>query len=204
MTSQSEAAYIQPILVVTSEPQTFIEGLSVENVTTAPPSTSIELLTSNSRYIEVALRTPFSNVPIISESQLLQEYIELGDALQQLVELNAGDEWRIEQGVFDAACFVAAELKDYSFPAPHVFTHGPTSVVFTWKNDFNSLYLTISSDRMSALVSTAKIIGRRIDFPPFRLAAPKTALLPIEYTYSAEPISRFVSPTVNAPLRRVG
>ena len=49
------------------------------------------------------------------------------------------------------------------FPAPQVFNHGPKSVVFNWTNQAKSLYLTISSEKISALLSSPDRIHYRVD-----------------------------------------
>ena len=118
------------------------------------------------------LRTTFSSVPIVSNSELREEYQELGVALGELLAMDAGDEWRIEKPVYYVACHVAAELMDYQYPAPEVFTHGPKSVVFNWSNESTNLYLTVSADTLSALISTPQRIQRRIEFPTKQLFDP--------------------------------
>ena len=110
------------------------------------------------------LRGTLSSVPTIWQSELGKQYRELGEALNELSELQEGDEWKIEAPVYEVACDVASELMTLSYPAPSVFTHGPESVVFNWSYGTNNLYLTISSDSVSALISTPKRIERRLDF----------------------------------------
>lgn len=110
------------------------------------------------------LRMTFSSVPIVWQSEINQEYQELGEALGEMTQLDEGDEWKVDVVVYQVACQVAAELLANSFPAPRIFNHGPKSVVFNWSRGNNNLYLTISSDYISALVSSPERIKRRIEF----------------------------------------
>ena len=110
------------------------------------------------------LRQTFSNVPIISQSELSRSTKELGEALTEMIEFDEDEEWKIEAPVFHAARYVAALLRDRSYPAPRLFNHGPKSVVFNWSLGTDNLYLTVSADKMSALVSSPERIKRRIDY----------------------------------------
>lgn len=107
--------------------------------------------------------TTFSSASIASDLELIQKYQELGQALNEMTELEEGEEWRIDSPVYDAARYIASELMKMSLPAPRIFNHGPKSVVFNWSVGINNLYLTISADRMSALISTPERIQRRVD-----------------------------------------
>ena len=126
-------------------------GVDLECVTFWPPESRI-------------LRETFSSVPVFWQSELSQQYQELGEALSELKEIEEEDEWKIDTPVYDVACYVAVELMLDLRPAPHVFTHGSKSVVFNWTGVTKSLFLTISSDSVSALISTPKKIERRMDF----------------------------------------
>ena len=108
------------------------------------------------------LRTVVSSTFVLPSEQS-QEYMELGKALGEMVELADDDEWRIDKPVYATACYIAAELKFASIPAPRIFNHGPKSVVFNWTAEYNNVYFTISSDRISALASSPKRIEKRID-----------------------------------------
>lgn len=108
------------------------------------------------------LKMTFSSVPLVSQSEITQEYQELGEALGEMTHLKEGDEWKIDTVVYQVACQVAGELLANSFPAPRVLNHGQKSVVFNWSNGSNNLYLTVSSDHISALVSSPERIKRRI------------------------------------------
>ena len=110
------------------------------------------------------LRMTFSSVPIVWQSEINQEYQELGEALGEMTQLDEGDEWKVDVAVCQVACRVAAELLANSFPAPRIFSHGPKSLVFNWSRGNNNLYLTISSDYLSALLSSPERIKRRIEF----------------------------------------
>jgi len=90
--------------------------------------------------------------------------------------------------VYNAACYVAAGLMANSFPAPRIFTHGPKSVVFNWSNEVDNLYLTISADKISALISSPERIKRRIDYSANELMNPSLALSSIRAAYSEKPV----------------
>jgi len=94
----------------------------------------------------------------------MQEYHELGETLSEMTTLDEGDEWQLEAPVFNVACYVAAELMTNAFPAPQLFNHGPKSVVFNWSRGLDNLYLTVSSDRLSALISSPERIKRRVEY----------------------------------------
>jgi hypothetical protein len=124
-----------------------------------------------------------STVPVVWESDLLQEYRELGDALAELQQLDDDDEWKIDAPVYDAASNVAFVLMMNSLPAPQILHHGSDSVVFNWTNNANNLYLTISSDKMSALISSPERIKRRIEFSPQVLQNPIPAVRYLQWSY---------------------
>jgi hypothetical protein len=105
-----------------------------------------------------------SSTVVIGRSELSQQYLELGEALHKMVELDENDEWRIDEPVYVTASRIAAELMAVApYPAPHIFNHGPKSVVFNWLRETTNLYLTISSNRISALLSSPERIEQRID-----------------------------------------
>lgn len=123
------------------------------------------------------LKTYFSSVPAIWQWELGQGYRALGEALNELTALEIEDEWRIDTSVYDAASQVATQLMDNSFPAPHIFNHGPESVVFNWSHETDNLYLTISASKISALISSPERITQRIDFSANRSLNPSNLLL---------------------------
>lgn len=125
------------------------------------------------------LRIPVSSTGIIGRSELSQEYLELGKALSEMVELK-DDEWGIDEPVYATACSIAAELMAATYPAPRIFNHGPKSVVFNWLSETNNLYLTISSNRISALLSSRERIERRIDYSANQLLNPARLLSSIQ------------------------
>jgi hypothetical protein len=112
------------------------------------------------------LKDAFSGVPVIWQWELNHRYQELGEALSEMLALEEGDEWKIDASVFAAASYVAAMLRDnYAIAAPRIFNNGPEAVVFNWSDEINNnLYLTISSDAVSALISTPQRIAKRTDF----------------------------------------
>lgn len=162
-----------------------------------------ETATAGSQTQSVLLRTTFSSVPVIWKSELMREYQELGNALSEMNELEEGDEWKIDAAVYVAACYVAAGLMANSFPAPRVFTHGRKSVVFNWSKETDNLYLTVSADRASALVSSPERIERRVEWSTAELADPSTALSSIKAVCSADPL-RLLTGTVPDPHEIVG
>jgi len=120
------------------------------------------------------LRVPVTSAGIIGQAELSQDYLELGEALSEMVELEE-DEWRIDKSVYATACYIAAGLKAAHCQAPRIFNHGPKSVVFNWSVGTNNGYLTISSNRISTLASSPERIERRRDYPANQL--PNLALL---------------------------
>lgn len=142
----------------------------------------------------------FSSVAVLWNFELSQDYQELGDALSEMTEIDEDNEWQIDAPVLSAACFVATELMTESFPAPKVFSHGPKSVVFNWSQDGDNLYLTISADRISALISTPERIRRRADYSLNQLMGPSDALLSIRAAYLNRPVRRLLSGAVSNPL----
>jgi hypothetical protein len=106
-----------------------------------------------------------SSTDIIGRSEQIQEYLELGEALNEMVGLEEDDELKID--------------------AP-VFTHGPQSVVFNWSVGTNNLYLTISPNRISALRSSPERIERRVDYSLKQLANPALFLSFIESRHQGQ------------------
>jgi hypothetical protein len=127
------------------------------------------------------LKTYFSSVAVLEQWELSQNYQELGEALNEMAALEGADEWRIEPSVYHAASYVAAKLREDSVPAPQIFTHGPESVVFNWSDDNNdNLYLTISANEISALISSPERITQRIDYSASQFLNP-SHLLPFAH-----------------------
>jgi hypothetical protein len=142
-------------------------------------------------------RTIFSGAPVLWNSDLSQGYQELGEALGEITELDEDDDWRIDPPVYNAARYVASELMRMSFPAPRIFNHGPKSIVFNWSSGTNNLYLTISGDLMSALISSPERIQRRIDYAANQLIDSPLALFYIEAAYSGKPVERWVTGAIS-------
>jgi hypothetical protein len=164
--------YLQPVAVLaTNEPEADLDldvaasRNYIKRLDASIPLAAAEMVPMN----QVLMKT-FSSTPVIWDTQLVKEYQGLGEALTQMTELDEESKWGIERPVYEAACFVAAGLMINSFPAPRVFNHGPKSVVFNWTDtNSNNLYLTVSADRISALVSSPERIKRRLEFPTERL-----------------------------------
>jgi hypothetical protein len=154
---------------------------------------------------ETLIVTTFSSVPVIWESELRQqEYQELGAALSEMTKLEEGDEWKIDPPVYNAACYVAAGLMVHSFPAPHVFNHGTKSVVFNWSYGADNMYLTISAEHISALISSPERIKRRIEYSLNELMDPSVALPSIRAAYFKKPVKRLLTGAVSEPTEFVG
>ena len=167
--------------------------------TASVPSFGGNLSTSESWIV----RTSFSSVPVVWQSQMIEEYRDLGTALREMTELEQVDEWAIEAPVLAAALSVAAGLMANCYPAPRVFTHGPKSVVFNWPAGTNNLYLTISADKVSALISTPERITQRVDFLANEFLKP-SLLLPAIQSAHLDPQVRLLTGSVSDPLEIVG
>jgi hypothetical protein len=148
----------------------------------------------------LVLRDTFSSAPTILDLELTQKYQELGQALSEITELEEGEDWHIDPPVCYAARYVASELMRMSIPTPRIFNHGPRSVVFNWSIGVNNLYLTISADRMSALISSPERIQRRIDYSSSQMIDSPLALLYIESAYFGKPVERRITGTTSNPL----
>jgi len=154
---------------------------------------------------ETLVMNTFASVPVIWESELRQqEYQELGAALSEMTKLEEGDEWKIDPPVYNAACYVAAGLMANSFPAPRIFNHGAKSVVFNWSYGADNMYLTVSADHISALISAPEHIKRRIEYSINQLMDPSVALPSIRATYFRKPVQRLVTGTVSDSKEFVG
>ena len=133
--------------------------------------------TSGSTGIFVYRVVGLSRTPFATSREIYQDYGDLADALSEMIAIEEDDEWRIDAGVYNAASFVAAQLMRLSVPAPSVFNHGPKSVVFNWSRQDNSLYVTVSADRISVLISAPERITKRVEFSAKELANPTPLLL---------------------------
>ena len=165
--------------------------VSINRVVSGAVDVSIAPLSENQ-----LLTMTFSSVPIVWQSEVDQEYQELGEALREMTQFDEGDEWKIDTAVHQVACQVATALLAIPLPAPRVFNHGPKSVVFNWSGGNNNLYLTISSDFISALVSSPERIKRRIEFSTKDLLEPELMLRGLLSFRSEQPVvstSRAVS-----------
>jgi hypothetical protein len=134
------------------------------------------------------IKRSFSSVPVVSMAELAAEYGELGQALGEMATLGEDDEWWVESPVADVARCVAGELMNGGYPAPQLFTHGPKSLVFNWSRGSDNLYLTVSSDSISVLISTPQKIKRRINYPVQALANPERLFPAIESAYLERPV----------------
>jgi hypothetical protein len=90
-------------------------------------------------------------------------YRQLSETLDDLSSSSDDDEWHIDIDVYNTSIQVAAALCDKNIPAPHVFCHGPKSVVFDWHDGNHNLYLTIGKCRLWVAVSSASEITTRLE-----------------------------------------
>jgi hypothetical protein len=147
-----------------------------------------EAVTLPNTEVRLMMTTP-STMPSNPSAELERDYEALGDVLGTMSELESDDEWWVEAGVLTLAQCVAAKLKANAYPAPEILTHGPKSVVYNWTYDDNNVYLTISTERLSALVSSHERIERRIDMP-MKAALNTELLLPsLQYITQEEPVA---------------
>ena len=160
--------------------------------------------TLSPRYETITVRGSISTVPAVWDSALREDYRELGEALAQLQELDDDDEWKIEAPVYNSARRVALFLMMGWYPAPQILHHGSDSIVFNWTSNANNLYLTISSDKMSALISTPERIKNRIEFPLQILQNPAAALRYLQSDYLGRPLSSLSISPASDPLASVG
>ena len=134
------------------------------------------------------MRMTFSSIPVIWQAELDKDYQELGQALGQMTELNGPDGWTIDPAVYNVASRVAVELLANSYPAPQIFSHGSKSVVFNWSQGPTNLYLTISSDFISALVSSPERIQRRLRFAQKDLLESSVVFRALLSVHAGQPI----------------
>lgn len=162
--------YLQPLVIRSTSESTNLPlpqepiGDTIPAYSYTKKSSAIAAFVGDTPIAESQIvRTVFSNVPVIWQSQLAEEYRELGQVLTEMTDLSEDEEWKIDAPVYNAACYMALGLMTKSVPAPRVFTHGPKSVVFNWVHGSNNLYLTISADRVSALLTSPERIKERIE-----------------------------------------
>jgi len=150
------------------------------------------------------LATSFSSIPVIWRSELAQEYRGLGEALGQMTQLDEGDAWKIEPTVYGSACYVAAGLMLSAYPVPQVFNHGSQSVVFNWSHGTSNLYLTISADKGSVLISSPEKIQRRVEFSLTDLVHPGAVLAAIQPSNFEQSAPLRLTATVPEPSEIIG
>jgi hypothetical protein len=173
MPKHIETVYVQPFIVSSEHPSSsramtwestdnFVE--TYKTLQLGPSSTGFSIIpTGLGSSEEHIVGRIFNSVPVLSSNDLSGQYKELGVALTEMSRVEEGDDWNIEGPVYEAARYVASELKQFSVPTPQIFNHGPKSVVFNWTNGSTSLYLTISANRLSALVSSPERIQKRVE-----------------------------------------
>jgi hypothetical protein len=135
----------------------------------------------------------FESEPIISQSELIREYQEVGDALGEIYMLDERDECWVEPHIVNVAGYIAAELMVNAFPAPQIFNHGAKSVVFNWELKTDNLYLTISADRVSALISSPERIKRRVEYSLDALTKNGRVAPTIQSMYYERPVTKMIT-----------
>jgi hypothetical protein len=192
--------FVRPILVLEgAKGPSFYNATSGLTITYSSNNTSAHASSDINEPVHFErgfLIDSFSSVPVITHDELAHEYRNLGEALSEMAQLETDGDWGIEKDVQHVAFQVAAELQSMSVPAPQTFTHGPKSVVFNWSTVSENLYLTISTDYISALVSTTEKITKRVDFATNQLlesAQKFRGLLPVPGGGRFVPVSALTS-----------
>lgn len=170
MPNPTENIYIQPF-IVSSDPlvgdKNAVEwALQPYGAKPQSSSSSPGLLVKSPESERSIVTNLFSNVPVIEYEKLRSDYQELGRALSEMTLIEQEEEWKIEPQVYVTASYVAAKLMLQGVPPPRLFSHGSKSVVFNWisEDSRNNLYLTVSADRLSALLSSPERIQVRIEY----------------------------------------
>ena len=185
MVTSDTAIYVQPLLIFRNRHLRFTAPGSTTEPTMSPSSGTTSFISgqSSAQTTQEASRDApfiskvFSSVPAVNALQLVRDYQDLGLALDQLQEVGDNEAWKIEAPVYEAARRLGAELLNHNYPVPHIFSHGPKSVVFTWSKGDSTIYVTISADRLSALVSTPARITKRLVYSPEALLSHSRAPL---------------------------
>jgi hypothetical protein len=126
--------------------------------------------------------------PATWKKQLTVDYFNLGQSLADLKD-PAADDWQIDEPVYEAATQVASALMAAQYPVPKLFSHGNKSVVFNWEtSDNRNLYLTVSKDYVSGMVSSPARIERRVQMPVGLLINSTHASEFVEWTKSGRPV----------------
>ena len=101
--------------------------------------------------------------------------------------------------MYNVAQIVAGELVAAEYPAPKVMLHGPRSVVFYWGQGTNNLYVTVSEDFISLLVSSQRRIQLRLELPRNALLGSSVLLPAIESARLGRPVVTRKQPIGTAP-----
>jgi hypothetical protein len=149
--------------------------VSSANVGSVLPTTSVVLCKS------------FASTSSLWRQELDTQYRELGETLSELRH-SCDEDFKVDESVYNAASRVAAVLASRSCPAPKVFTHGPKSAVFSWEDGSKCVYLTVSANHLSALVSTAEQIKQRIEFSTKTLQQTTLVVAAIESAQLERPV----------------
>ena len=196
--SETDICYFGPILTYTS----YIEGgqFPAELYGAEGSSYQVEpvLLTVGDVYTHNVAIVPLNTVVIgssfvsypanLAPYHLAADYGDLGQTLAELKD-STDDECQIDEPVYDIATQVASSLMAHFYPAPKVFSHGPKSVVFNWEaSDDRSLYLTISKDYVSGLLSSPSKIERRVQVPVAMLIKGSLLRPFVEWTKHGRPV----------------
>jgi hypothetical protein len=193
MTNYPDKIYQQAIVILDSG--TIEKSVALSKC--SPMALDLTSPIAASEKVTLILRENLSSVPAIWDSELSQSYRELGDTLHELTELTEDDVASIEVSVFSAACYVASQLMLNSIPPPRVFNHGSKSVVFNWTLGADNVYLTISADKMSALISSPERIQRRIEYSADQLMESSFSLFIFGIASRGNPIKHLTTKTTS-------
>jgi hypothetical protein len=179
---------------LTSGTQTYIATgmISVSESTVLPPVylndtvasansvTSSDIVWGNRSFIISASGSANPSTQASGEFGVVS-YNDIGQTLFEMRNLEDNDDWKIDQAAYGASVQVAAALMENSFPVPAIFTHGPKSVIFNWVADDRNLYLTVTGDALSVLLSSGKGIEYRTELDGPQLAESSRLISALSY-----------------------
>jgi hypothetical protein len=176
---------IETTIVTTSDPSVIVVG--DDSAVPTNNATSYHTTTRQFLVCEGPVSLPIQQLVIDQSNFTLPEprvaelnsaYKDVGLALADMSD--PADEDLIDSAVYSVARSLAQSLMSSRYPAPKLFTHGRKSVVFNWAHGSDSLYLTVSADHISALISSSDRIERRLEFSLNNLLSPSYVFPAIE------------------------
>jgi phage repressor protein C with HTH and peptisase S24 domain len=96
-----------------------------------------------------------------------EDYSRLFEELALLANEEEAGEHYIKDEVYQVAVRLMEIAKGAGRVTPKIFSHGPDSVVFNWKDGATEVYATISADTMAILMSGPNGITHRSTHPLF-------------------------------------